>query len=61
MQNIEEQLGKAKIVGNDLTLKFTNKIQKICRLRKEKKFTDRECFQIVRSYTTAIVCYNKSS
>ena len=41
MQNIEEQLGKAKIVGNDLTLKFTNKIQKILsRLRKEKKFTD---------------------
>ena len=56
MQNTEEQLGKAKIVGNDLKLKFTNKIQKICRLRKEKKFTDREYVQIVRSYTTAIVC-----
>ena len=47
MQKIEEQLGKAKIVENDPTLKFTNKIQKIlCRLRKEKKFTDKEYFQI---------------
>ena len=50
MQNIEEQLGKAKIAENDPTLKFTNKIQKIlCRLRKEKKFTDREYFQIYPS------------
>ena len=47
MQKIEEQLGKAKIAENDPTLKFSNKIQKIlCRLRKEKKFTDREYFQI---------------
>ena len=46
MQKIEEQLRKAKIVENDPTLKFTNKIQKICRLRKEKKFTDKEYFQI---------------
>ena len=46
MQIIEEQLGKAKIAENDPTLKFTNKIQKIlCRLRKEKKFTDKEYFQ----------------
>ena len=50
MQKIEEQLGKAKIAENDPTLKFTNKIQKIlCRLRKEKKFTDKEYFQIYPS------------
>ena len=35
---------------NDPTTKFTNKIQKIlCRLSKEKKFTDREYFQIYPS------------
>ena len=46
LQKIEEQLGKVKIAENDPTLKFTNKIQKIlCRLRKEKKFTDKEYFQ----------------
>ena len=46
LQKIEEQLGKAKIAENDPTLKFTNKIQKmLCRLRKEKKFTDKEYFQ----------------
>ena len=50
MQKIEEQLGKAKIAENDPVLKFTNKIQKILRrLRKEKKFTDREYFQICPS------------
>ena len=50
MQKIEEQLGKAKIEENDPTLKFTNKIQKIlCRLRKEKKFADREYFQVYLS------------
>ena len=50
MQKIEEQLGKAEIAENDPTLKFTNKIQKIlCRLRKEKKFTDKEYFQIYPS------------
>ena len=50
MEKIEEQLGKAKVAENDPTLKFTNKIQKIlCRLRKEKKFTDREYFQIYPS------------
>ena len=64
MQKIEEELGQAKIAESDPTLKFTNKIQKIlCRLRKEKKFTDREYFQYisVRSYTTVIVWYIKSS
>ena len=50
MQKIEEQLGKAKIEENDPTLKFTNKIQKIlCRLRKEKKFADRQYFQLYLS------------
>ena len=50
MQIIEEQLGKAKIAENDPTLKFINKIQKIlCRLRKEKKFTYKEYFQIYPS------------
>ena len=42
MQKIEEQLGKAKVVENDPTLKLTNKMQKICQLRKEKKLTDKE-------------------
>ena len=50
MQKIEEQLGKAKIAENDPTMKFTNIIQKIlCRLRKEKKFTGKEYFQIYPS------------
>ena len=50
MQKIEEQPGKSKIAVNDPTLKFTNKIQKIlCHLRKEKKFTDKEYFQIYPS------------
>ena len=35
MQKIKVELGKAKIAKNDPTLKFTNKIQKICRLRKK--------------------------
>ena len=35
MQKIKEELGKAKIAKNDPTLKLTNKIQKICRLRKK--------------------------
>ena len=34
-----------KIAENDPTLRFTKKIQNICRLRKAKKFTDKECFQ----------------
>ena len=44
------QLGKAKIAENNPTLKFINKIQKIlCRLKKGKKFRDREYFQIYPS------------
>ena len=47
IQKIKEQLGKTKIAGIDLTLKFTNKIQKILsRLRKEKMFLNREYFEI---------------
>ena len=39
-----------KIAENYPTLKFANKIQKIlCRLRKEKEFTDKEYFQIYLS------------
>ena len=50
IQKIEKQLGKVKIAENDQTLKFTNKIQKIlCQLRKEKKFTDKEYFQMYLS------------
>ena len=49
-QKTEEQLGEAKIAENDPTLKLNNTIQKIlCRLRKEKKFTGREYFQIYLS------------
>ena len=49
-QKTEEQLGEAKIAENDPTLKLNNRIQKIlCRLRKEKKFTGREYFQIYLS------------
>ena len=56
MQKTEEQLGKAKIDENDPTLKFTTKIQKIlCRLRKEKKFIDREYFQIYPSDLTTVI------
>ena len=48
MQKIKEQPGKVKIAKNNPILKFTYKIQKILRRqkRKEKKFTDREYFQI---------------
>ena len=50
MQKIKKQLDKAKIAEHDPTLKFTNNIQKIsCRLKKEKKFTDKEYFQIYPS------------
>ena len=42
MQKTEKQLGNVKIAGNDPTLKFTNKIQKILSRLKEKKFTDKE-------------------
>ena len=47
---IEEQLGKAKVIDEDPTQKYTSKIQKyLCKLRKENKFTDKEYFEIYPS------------
>ena len=41
IQQIEDQLRQVNIAENDVTLRFTNKIEEIlCQLRKEKKFTD---------------------
>ena len=50
IKKIEEQLGKAKVIDEDPTQKYTSKIQKhLCKLRKEKKFTDKEYFEIYPS------------
>ena len=50
INKIEEQLGKAKAIDEDPTHKCTSKIQKqLCKLRKEKKFTDKEYFEIYSS------------
>ena len=50
INKIEEQLGKAKVIDEDPTQKYTCKIQKhLCKLRKEKKFTDKEYFEIYPS------------
>ena len=50
IKKIEEQLGKAKVVDEDPTQKYTSKIQKhLCKLRKEKKFTDKKYFEIYPS------------
>ena len=50
IKKIEEQLGKAKVIDKDPTQKYTSKIQKhLCKLRKEKKFTDKEYFEIYLS------------
>ena len=47
---IEEQLGKAKVIDEDPTQKYTSKIQKqLCKLRKVKKFRDKEYFEICPS------------
>ena len=47
---IEEQLEKTEVIEEDPTQKYTNKIQKhLCKLRKEKKFTDKEYFDIYSS------------
>ena len=47
IKKIEEQLGKANIIDEDPTQKYTSKIRKhLCKLRKEKKFTDQEYFEI---------------
>ena len=46
----KEQPGKVKMTETVPTLRFTNKIQKIlCRLREEKKFTDKEYLKIYPS------------
>ena len=50
IKKIEEQLGKAEVIDEDPTQKYTSKIQKhLCKLRKEKKFTDKEYFEIYPS------------
>ena len=50
IKKIEEQIGKAKVIDKDPTQKYTSKIQKhLCKLRKEKKFTDKEYFEIYPS------------
>ena len=50
IKKIEEQLEKAKVIDEDPTQKYTSKIQKhLCKLRKEKKFTDKEYFEIYPS------------
>ena len=41
IKKMQEQLGKANVIDEDPTQKYTRKIQKhLCKLRKEKKFTD---------------------
>ena len=50
INKIEEQIGKAKVIDEDPTQEYTSKIQKhLCKLRKEKKFTDKEYFEIYPS------------
>ena len=58
IRKIEEQLGKAKVIDEDPTQKYTSKIQKhLCKLRKEKKFTDKEYFEIHPSYPISTRLY----
>ena len=50
IKKMEEQLRKVKVIDEDPTQKYTSKIQKhLCKLRKEKKFTDKEYFEIYPS------------
>ena len=50
ISKIEEQLGKAKDIDEDPTQKYTSKIQThLCKLRKEKKLTNKEYFEIYPS------------
>ena len=50
IKKIEEQLGKAKVIDEDLTEKYTSKTQKqLCKLRNKKKLTDKEYFEIYPS------------
>ena len=49
-KKIEEQLGRAIVIGEDPTQKYTSKIQKhLHKLRKEKKLKDTEYFEIYPS------------
>ena len=57
---IEEQLGKATKAKIDPTSRLTNYIQKkLCKLRKEKKFTNKTYFELYPS--NPILCYKKFS
>ena len=50
INTVEEQLGKAKVINEYPTQKYTSKIQKhLCKLRKEKKFKDKEYFDMYPS------------
>ena len=50
IKKIEEQLGKAKVIDENPTKKYTRKIQKhLSKLRKEKNITDKEYFEIYPS------------
>ena len=50
IKKTEEQLRKAKVIDQDPTRIYTNKSQEnLCKLRKEKKFTDKEYFEIYPS------------
>ena len=49
-ENIEEQIGKATKAKIDPTSRITNKIQKkLCKLRKENKFTNNTYFELYPS------------
>ena len=46
IKKIDKQLGKTKVTDEEPTQKYTSKIQKqLCKLRKKKKFTDKEYFE----------------
>ena len=50
INKIEKQLGKAKVIDEDPTQKYTSKTQKhLCKSRIENKFTDKEYFEIYHS------------
>ena len=49
-KKIKEQLGKAKVIDEGPSQKYISKVQKrLCKLRKEKKFTAKEYFEIYLS------------
>ena len=50
IKKTEKQLGKTKVIYEDPTQNYHSKIQKhLCKFRKEKKFTDKEYFEIYPS------------